>query len=157
MGRVMARSAVYALLALRRTARGRVVRHDARLFTEGGRRLLDELAGALPGLIADRYVAIETTECGTERGVLRVTARGANLLAELEQAWQLHLARIRSGHRVLDRTDPIMEQALGDGGLGSGPKNGVGARGHRAHDDYRGSVASRQSWAVNADSDPRPV
>lgn len=79
--------ALLALLALRRVSRGRVVRHGARLFTEGGRGLLPEIAEALPGLVAGGYVVVEALKPGgAGRGVLRVTTAGWGLLAELERA-----------------------------------------------------------------------
>lgn len=103
MERAMQGSAVHTMLALRRAVRGRVWRHDARLFTDGGRRLLHEIAEQLPHLVAGGYLEVETAKSSTAgRGVLRVTAAGLGLLAQLEQARLREVQWTRSQRRAAD-------------------------------------------------------
>lgn len=108
MALAMSESAVRVLLALRRVARGRVVRHDARLFTQGGRGLLPEIAAQVPDLIAAGYLVVEPSTAG--RGVLQVTTAGVGLLAELERARSRQLPWARPVLPLIEHPAPQPEQ-----------------------------------------------
>lgn len=108
-GRVMSRSSVHALMALRRVLRGRVFAHDACLFTDRGASLPGYLLEQLPALVADGLVQVEAPERHrtVPRGALVLTEAGALKLAEWERAWPRHVRWLRSRHRAATSTGGV--------------------------------------------------